>query len=113
VITNARADNFTDRFKMLQNVVLINSDFYQVDENNDQKTDYSFKKPDFNFNQFRSNLVFRWEYKPGSQLFVVWSNERTDWLNPGNEPLARAPGRLSNAAPNNIFLIKLNYWFSL
>jgi hypothetical protein len=113
VITNARADNFTDRFKMLQNVVLINSDFYQVNENNDRETDYIFKKPDFNFNQFRSNLVFRWEYKPGSQLFVVWSNERTDWLNPGNEPLARAPGRLSNAAPNNIFLIKLNYWFSL
>jgi len=86
--------------------VLVNGDTYKM-------ADYSFRNPDFNFNQFRSNLVFRWEYKPGSQIFLVWSNERTDWLNPGNEPLHSAAGRLSNTAPNNIFLIKFNYWFSI
>lgn len=111
-ITNARDDNYSNRFKII-NPVLVNGDTYQVDENNDHVVDYSFKKPDFNFNQFRSNLVFRWEYKPGSQIFLVWSNERTDWLNPGDEPLHSALSRLSNAAPNNIFLIKFNYWFSI
>ena len=104
-ITNAKDNNFSNRFKII-GPVLVNGDTYQME-------DYRFKKPDFNFNQFRSNLVFRWEYKPGSQIFLVWSNERTDWLNPGNEPLRSAPGRLANAAPNNIFLIKFNYWFSI
>jgi hypothetical protein len=104
-ITNARDNDFNNRFKII-NPVLVNGDTYKM-------VDYSFRKPDFNFNQFRSNLVFRWEYKPGSQIFLVWSNERTDWLNPGNEPLHNALSRLSNAAPNNIFLIKFNYWFSI
>ena len=38
---------------------------------------YSFANPDFSFRQFRSNLVARWEYKPGSSLYVVWSQGRT------------------------------------
>jgi len=113
VITNARDYAYNHRFRIIQNPVLVNSDQYLVDENNDNLVDYSFKKPDFNFNQFHSNLVFRWEYRPGSQIFLVWSNERTDWLNPGNEPLRSAPTRLSNATPNNIFLMKFNYWFSI
>ncbi len=113
VITNAVDKAYTNRFNVLQNLVLKNGTTYEADENNDHSMDYSFGKPDFNFNQVRSNLVFRWEYKPGSQLFVVWSNERTYWLNPGDEPLGRAADRLAQAAPNNIFLIKFNYWFSL
>ena len=44
---------------------------------------YSFANPDFSFRQFRSNLVARWEWKPGSSLYVVWSQGRTayapDW----------------------------------
>jgi hypothetical protein len=112
-ITNAQDQIFDNRFSLIQHMTLVNGDTYQVDENNDHVVDYSFRKPDFNFNQLRSNLVFRWEYKPGSQLFIVWTNERTDWLNPGNEPLNSATGRLASTAPNNIFLIKFNYWFSL
>ena len=48
---------------------------YFVDENGDGVPDYSFANPDFNFVQFRSNLVLRWEYKPGSEFYVVWSEE--------------------------------------
>ena len=38
---------------------------------------YSFGNPDFNFRQFRSNLVIRWEYSPGSTIYLVWSQGRT------------------------------------
>lgn len=113
IITRSRAKDYNNRFRFINNSLLVTDDQYMVDENNDSKVDYNFKKPDFNFNQFRSNMVFRWEYRPGSQIFIVWSNERTDYLNPGNEPLHSASGRLANAAPNNIFLIKFNYWFSI
>lgn len=46
---------------------------FSIDENGDGTFDYGFGKPDFNFIQFRSNLVIRWEYIPGSELFLVWS----------------------------------------
>ena len=44
-----------------------------IDENKDNSIDYEFENPNFNYIQFRSNLVFRWEYIPGSTLFVVWT----------------------------------------
>ncbi len=50
---------------------------FLVDENRDGSTDYAFDKPDFNYIQFRSNLVVRWEYIPGSELFLVWSQGST------------------------------------
>ena len=113
VVTKSRDQNFNNRFSILKNPVLVNGNEYQIDENSDNIVDYSFKKPDFNFNQFRSNMVFRWEYRPGSQIFLVWSSDRTDLLNPGNEPLHNAAGRLTNTVPTNFFLIKFNYWFSI
>ena len=69
---------------------------------------YSFGNPSFSFRQFRSNLVARWEYKPGSALYVVWSQGRTsdsdlyeDSLGQQlRRPLAkRGPQRLHREAP--------------
>lgn len=66
----------------------------------------------FNFKQFRSNLVLRWEYLPGSVLFLVWQQGRED-----SEPvygLRNLGGdlrQLFNAHPDNTLLLKLSYWF--
>ena len=51
----------------------MNNDVYAIDENLDGTIDYSFENPDFSYVQFNSNLVLRWEYIPGSELFLVWS----------------------------------------
>ncbi len=65
----------------------------------------------FNFKQFNANVVVRWEYRPGSALFVVWQQGRQD-----SEPLSgdrsfrRDLTRLFDAHPDNTFLIKLSYW---
>ena len=72
----------------------------------------SFPDPDFSFSQFRSNLVFRWEYKLGSTLYLVWSHERTGWNN-AYRPLADTAGDLFDLRGSNIFILKFNYWFSL
>ncbi|NOY77703.1 MAG: carbohydrate binding family 9 domain-containing protein [Calditrichaeota bacterium] len=74
--------------------------------------DYS-GSPDFNFKQFRSNLVLRWEYHPGSTLFVVWSQGRTDYTDIGEFHPNTDFERLFKAQGNHVFLIKLNHWFSL
>ena len=109
-VTNPRAASYSDRFKLLNTQFVGNT--YQVAATTDTPA-YSINNPDFTFNQFRSNLVFRWEYRPGSQIFFVWGNERTGWRNDSNSKVGKAVSDLKDVSPTNIFLIKLSYWFSL
>jgi hypothetical protein len=68
----------------------------------------------FNFKQFRSNTVVRWEYRPGSTLFFVWQQGRTqDGLDAGSFDFGRDYRNLFSAHPENTFLVKASYWFSL
>jgi Domain of unknown function (DUF5916)/Carbohydrate family 9 binding domain-like len=73
---------------------------------------YSFANPDFSFRQFRSNLVARWEYKPGSALYVVWSQGRTSGEPYWEDAFHSNWQSLWNAPADNVFLVKLSYWFS-
>ncbi len=87
---------------------------YAVDENNDGVADYSFSKPDFNFVQFRSNMIVRWEYKAGSELYLVWSQGNT--ANAFSELDTSIGQSLFNNAftgdnAKNIFLVKWTYRF--
>jgi len=73
---------------------------------------YTFTNPDFNFNEFRSNLVVRWEYHPGSTLYIVWqhsmSNQAGYFLPGWNQNLERMFGLPST----NVLMVKLNYWYN-
>ncbi len=111
VVKDPKNSEYKDRFSLLNPV--LNGNTYQVSENNNHQVDYAFSDPDFNFFQFRSNLVLRWEYLPGSQIYIVWAQERTNYINPANYTVYSALYKLTNIYPNNIFLIKLNYWFSI
>jgi hypothetical protein len=86
--------------------------YYTVDENGDGIADYSFGNPDFSFNEFRSNLVIRWEYIPGSTAYLVWSQGRTGYAPDGRFSFSENMNRLLNAPPENVFLLKLSYRFS-
>lgn len=68
----------------------------------------------FNFKEFRSNSVVRWEYRPGSTLYLVWSQGRQqDGLDEGTFSFGRDYRNLFRSHPMNTFLIKASYWFSL
>jgi hypothetical protein len=69
--------------------------------------------PDFNFHQFRSNLVAKWEFRPGSFAYLVWADERTGLANPSGTDVLNSMNQLWKLYPGNLFLIKINYWFSL
>jgi hypothetical protein len=73
---------------------------------------YSFRNPDFSFRQFRSNLVARWEWKPGSSLYVVWSQGRTGYVPEWDGSFSSNWDDLWRQSPDNVFLVKLSYWFS-
>jgi hypothetical protein len=115
-ITNPLAGKFNDRFHVYSpnEISFDNStNEYRVDETGDGITDYRFSRPDFNFVQFRSNLVMRWEYKRGSEIYLVWSQGNTpDVANDLETPLM--PSLFENAFADkarNIFLVKWTYRF--
>ena len=67
----------------------------------------------FNVKQFRSNVVFRWEYRPGSTLFVVWSQGRQGSTGlEGTRSFSGDLNDLFNLRPDNSFLVKLSYWIN-
>jgi hypothetical protein len=111
-VTNPGADNYEDRFVTFTDPIL-NGDIYGLDETGDLLPDYSIGNPDFNFHQYRSNLVAKWEYRPGSFIYFVWSSERTGTTGLSGASLGESFRQLGDVFPNNIFLIKLSYWFSL
>ena len=83
---------------------------YQVSENGDT---YSFASPDFSFNEFRSNLVFRWEYLPGSTLYFAWihslSNRNNLYVSGWRDNI----DTMFDMPSTNTFMLKVNFWFGL
>ena len=111
------ADSYHDRFwTYSKSQISLDGDQYNIDENLDGTTDYSFDKTDFNVQEFLSNLVIRWEYNPGSSVYLVWSQTRSSSNNSGNLDLFNDLGDLFDAGdnkPHNVFLIKFSYRFGL
>ncbi len=110
--TDTQASRYPDRFHAFAGDELR----YRADGNAYDATGteggYSFGNPDFSFREFRSNLVLRWEYRPGSSLYVVWSQGRTDLAPAWESRLGSNWNALWRARPDNVLLVKLSYWFS-
>jgi hypothetical protein len=68
--------------------------------------------PDFNYKTFRTTNVLRWEYKPGSTLFVVWQQAREDSASYGDFRFGRDFRGIFNLPPRNILLVKVAYWLN-
>ncbi len=115
-ITDPDAGEFADRYHVFSDneIAYREADnVYVVDENRDGVGDYSFGNPNFNFRQFRSNLVLRWEYLPGSTMFFVWSQGRTSSDSNGSFSYGDEMQQLFSTNPHNVFLVKISYWLSL
>ena len=113
-VSSPLAKKMSDRFYVYSpNQISFNNNEYSVDENMDGTVDYSFYRPDFNFVQFRSNFVVRWEYRAGSELYFVWSQGNTpNVINDLDTPITESlfDNAFSQGA-RNIFLIKCTYRF--
>jgi len=113
-ITDAQANNFEDRFQLYSSNQISVDDVNElilVDEDSNGITDFEFDKPDFSFVQFRSNLVVRWEYIPGSEVFLVWSQGVTGSGNPDDGLFTGLDEQILGQEKNNTFLIKATYRF--
>ena len=74
---------------------------------------FSIGNPDFNYRSLRGNAVVRWEFRPGSTLFLVWTQSREDNAPVGDFQMGRDLRGLAGAKPTNIFLAKMSYWLGL
>jgi hypothetical protein len=68
--------------------------------------------PDFNVRSLRGNAVLRWEYLPGSVIYFVWTQNRSDEEEIGDFQFKKSISRLFSAEPDNIFMIKVTYWLN-
>ncbi len=90
-------------------------------------TQFTIPFQDFNVRSWRSNMVLRWEYRPGSTLYVVWQQNRIADVANGNlvsfgslvDPFRRRVGQFGFDDPavthqmQNFFAVKLNYWLPM
>ena len=76
-------------------------------------TDYEIENPNFSFVQFRSNLVVRWEYIPGSEIYLVWSQGITSSADSLDDLFRGLETGILDQKPENIFLLKMTYRFVL
>ena len=66
--------------------------------------------PDFNFRSLRGTAVVRWEYRPGSTLFFVWTQQRDGFDAFGDFDFSRDRSALFKDRPTNVFQVKATYW---
>ena len=71
---------------------------------------FAFGDPNFNVRNLRGNAVLRWEYRPGSALFVVCQQQREGFEPIGDFSTGRDVGDIFKTVPTNVFLIKATYW---
>lgn len=87
---------------------------YAVDSDGDGETNFTFApripNPNFNISSLRGNAVLRWEYRPGSTLFFVWTQQRSAVAPFGDFDVSRDADQLFGAHPDNVFLVKVSYW---
>jgi len=69
--------------------------------------------PDFNLRSLRGNAVLRWEYRPGSTVFLVWTRSSSDFGQGISDfSFRRDADAMLQAKADNIFLVKLNFWLN-
>ncbi|MCK4835944.1 MAG: hypothetical protein KAT17_04870, partial [Candidatus Aminicenantes bacterium] len=85
---------------------------YTINPGDDGAT-FTISDPNFNLKSLRGTIVLRWEYRPGSTLYLVWTQNRADHENPGNFSFRRDLGDMIRAAGNNIFMLKFTYRFKI
>jgi len=108
-VDNPGATRYEDRFHRLGNELMRTDDTFTATH----AGTFSFGRPDFSFAQLRSNVVMRWEYRPGSSLFAIWSHGQTADGSDGRFRLASDLSDLADSQTEDIVMVKLNYWIGL
>lgn len=108
MILDPNASDFSDRFHTYtQSEITRSEDSWYVDNG---EYSFNFSDPGFKSNEWLSNLVIRWEFRPGSTAYLVWSQTREYTGGPGAYSLGDNLDYLfTSKKPDNIFMVKFSY----
>ena len=84
-----------------------------VDFDGDGVADDDFADRDFNLRSLRATAVLRWEYRPGSTVFVVWQRQQAERASVGDFDVGRDLDALFAAPSDDRFIVKVNWWLGL
>jgi hypothetical protein len=113
----ARYDNYklatntvSERYEERSRPLLLSGDSFSFIQDDLRQT---FSNPNFRFNEFRSNIVGRWEFRPGSTLYIVWEHRRSRRDGGLHGSWGENLERMSELPSTNTLMIKINYWINL
>jgi hypothetical protein len=109
-VEDPRGDTYRDRFGPLDHH-RNDAGEVEVDLDGDGVAE-SLGNPDFNVREFNSNLVLRWEFRPGSSVFLVWSQARDHSVRDGEFSAWGDARTLFAQKPTNVFMVKFSYWLN-
>jgi hypothetical protein len=75
--------------------------------------EFATENPDFDYQEFNSNFVLRWEYKTGSTFYFVWTNSISNYTSEYNPSIFDSMKNIGKGTAQNAFMLKFSYWFSL
>jgi hypothetical protein len=81
-------------------------------EGDGESSSFTLHNPDFSIRSLRGNAVLRWEYRPGSTLFLVWQQRRSSYGDSGQFELSNDADVLFGTPPENVFAVKVSYWWA-
>ena len=85
---------------------------YLIDPDGDGPAEpFQLRNPDFNVRSLRGNAVLRWEYRPGSTVYLVWQQQRYGTAIYGETDLLDDAQDIWNIPPENVFALKVSYWW--
>jgi len=93
--------------------ISFNNNVYTIDpDGGGPAPSFAQFNPNFNYKSLRLNAVLRWEFQPGSTLYVVWTNEKLHDEPNGEFSFGRDFRTLLRDRPDNVIALKLTYWWS-
>ncbi|HET7502293.1 MAG TPA: DUF5916 domain-containing protein [Kofleriaceae bacterium] len=108
-----RAARYGDRFApFAAGQVTDNMGQLDIDADADGTADFSVPRPDFQIGALISNLVCRWEYTPGSNLYLIWSQSRNGFRPEGGIDSSDLGSVFTNPSVH-VLMLKLSYWWNL
>jgi hypothetical protein len=111
-VANAMASDYNDRIHTFTtSEIHLANNAYTAIENGNATSSITFDNPNFKDFAFLSNLVFRWEYVPGSTIYLVWSQNRYDSDKIAQFNFGKDFSNIYKIYPHDVFMVKLSYRF--
>jgi hypothetical protein len=111
-VRDARARRLADRITPFGAAAITRSDDELRIDRGSLRAPITLDDPDFAVRTLQSNAVLRWEYRPGSALFLVWAQDRDHEDSAADVAMGRQARALWRTPGTNVFLIKASYWIT-